>query len=168
MTTSFALALLLGLQDNPEEKELARFITFAVFEGLFEDGAEADVVEAVSNDNFKQLFIPKCPLCLPVLHAFRVMAAAPKPLLFDGRGKGLPKEVLNALRSADLSARKKGLEALVKRYVDRRFERLKMSDEEQTRLRGLMEAGRKKAMGFNTLQPGDFCPSCDGAAQPPK
>lgn len=145
MTTTWALALLLALQDGPEEKEVARFITFAVFEGLYEDGAEADVVKNVAQDPWK-LFIPKCPLCLPMRHAFSMMANAPAPLLFDGRGKGLPKDTLDALRSADLATRKKGLEALVKRYVDRRFERLRMPDVEKARLRGLMDIGRKKAI----------------------
>jgi hypothetical protein len=53
----------------------------------------------------------------------------------------------------------------VKRYVERRFERLKMTDEEKTRLRALIERGRKAGMSYKSLPAGDFCPSCDGASK---
>lgn len=167
-----ALAVLLAVQQKDplsglHDKELTRFLTMAVFEGLFEDGAEADVVKKVAADNW-ELFIAKCPLCHPVKHAFEMMAAAPGPDLYDGRGSGLPQDILARLRAADLPTRKKGLEALVKRYVDRRFERMKMSDVDQARLRRLMEEGRKRGMTYKSLPAGDFCPSCDGAAKPVK
>lgn len=159
----------LALQNDPakglHDPEVTRFLTLAVFEGLFEDGAEADVVKAVASDRH-QLFIAKCPICHPVKHAFEMIAAAPPPDLYNGRGAGLPKDLLAQLRSSDLPTRKRGLEALVKRYIDRRFERVKMSEAERVRLRRRMEDGREKGMSYAGLKPGGFCPSCDGAAKP--
>ena len=160
----FEAALILAVQDFAEEKELARFLTPAVFEGLWEDGAQAEVVNALAKDNFK-LFVPKCPVCMPVLHACRILAAAPPPLMYDARGPGLPTEIVAQLMAADLPTRKKGLEVLVKRYVDRRFDRLKLTDVEKARLRALIEGGRKKGTSYMNPAPGDFCPSCDGAAK---
>jgi hypothetical protein len=159
-----ALAVLLSVQNGPEEKELARFLTLAVFDGLWEDGAEADVVKDLAKDDHP-VYIYKCPICMPVLHAFKMLAAAPPPPMYDGRGAGLPKEIVGALKAGDLPTRKKGFEALVKRYVERRFERLKMTDEEKTRLRALIERGRKAGMSYKSLPAGDFCPSCDGASK---
>lgn len=159
-----AFMALLAAQDFAEEKELARFLTPAVFDGLWEDGAQADVVKALASDNFK-LFIAKCPVCMPVLHACRILAAAPPPPMYDARGTGLPAEMVAQLKAVDLPTRKKGLEVLVKRYVDRRFERLKLSDAEKARLRFLIESGRKKGMSYANLPAGDFCPSCEGAAK---
>ena len=159
-----AIAVLLSVQNGPDEKEVARFLTLAIFDGLWEDGAEADVVKPLAKHD-DPIYIYKCPICMPVAHAFDIYASAPPPLIYDGRGPGLPPDVLAQLKAVDLPPRKKGLEALVKRYVDRRFERLKMSDEEKTRLRGLIEKGRKTGMTYKSPKPGDFCPSCEGASK---
>jgi len=158
------LLSLLALQDFADEKELARFLTPAVFDGLWEDGAQKEVVDALAKDTFK-IFVAKCPICMPVLHACRMLAAAPPPPMYDARGPGLPAEIVAQLKAVDLPTRKKGLEALVKRYVDRRFERMKLSDVEKARLLRLIEDGRKKGMSYAGLQPGDVCPSCEGAAK---
>lgn len=163
-------AVLLALQDNPQgqaEKERARFLTMAVFEGLWEDGIQADLLQALAKDNF-QLFVPKCPICLPVRHAFQILAAAPPPQIYDSRGPGLPPAIEAHLRAADLPTRKKGLMALVDRYVERRFERVKMTEEEKGRLKRLIQEGRKLGTSLMNPKAGDFCPSCEGAAKSAK
>ena len=171
MSTDCVVALLLmGLQGGPQaeaEKDRARFLTMAVLEGLWEDGAKPDLIQAIVKDPWS-VFVPKCPICMPVRHAFRILAAAPPPDMYDSRGPGLPAALEAQLRSVDIPTRKKGLMALVDRYVERRFERVKMSDEEKGRLRRLIEEGRKIGTGYMNPAPGDFCPSCEGAVKAAK
>lgn len=99
---------------------------------------------------------------------FQILAAAPPPELFDSRGPGLPAALEAQLRAADLPTRKKGLMALVDRYVERRFERVKMTDEQKGRLHRAILEGRKRGAGHLNPKAGDFCPSCEGAVKASK
>jgi hypothetical protein len=163
-----ALVALLAPQEQiSAEKERSRFLMMAVLEGLWEDGAKPDLIQAIVKDPWS-VFVPKCPICMPVRHAFRILAAAPPPDMYDSRGPGLPAALEAQLRDVDVPTRKKGLMALVDRYVERRFERVKMSDEEKGRLRRLIAEGRKIGTGYMNPAPGDFCPSCEGAVKAAK
>lgn len=163
---SLILALLLQHKaTTADEKDRTVFLTMAVVEGLYVDGANPETVRLLAQDKW-QIFVPKCPICMPVRHAFEIAAAAPPPDMYDSRGNGLPAEIEAQLNAKELPTRKKGLEALVKRYVERRFALVKMTDVEQARMRRLLEEGRKSGTSMMNPAPGDFCPSCDGAGKP--
>ena len=140
-----------------------RFLFFAVFEGLWEDGADPALIKGIL-DKRSEHFVEKCPNCSPVAHAFKIYANS-TDTEYESRGSGLPKDLQDDLKSPDRTTRLKTLEKLVDRYVSRRFEQSRMSDEVTKQMRNRLQMGRKYAMGFLTETFGDFCPSCSGATK---
>src|SRR2546428_204151 len=112
--------------------DMHRFLFFAVFEGLWEDGANVALIKQVRLNPW-DLFIGKCPICNAVGQGFDVYSAAPRPLgeHVEGKGTGLPIEIASDLRSFQRDSRLRGLDHLVDRYVKRRFERIRMTDGER-------------------------------------
>src|SRR6266850_7031279 len=51
-----------------------RFLFHGVFEGLVEDGAQAEVVDRIL-DKKDEWFVPKCPICVSVHAAFRAYSS---------------------------------------------------------------------------------------------
>ncbi|HXX93531.1 MAG TPA: hypothetical protein VEN81_07850 [Planctomycetota bacterium] len=140
----------------------SRFLFLAVFEGLWEDGADPGVIQAILQKRWDH-FIPKCPICHPVSHAFGLYAKSEDVELYPSRGKGLPKELQDGLRSPERKERLTAILKLVERYVSRRFAQTKMSDEERTNMRQWLWMGRKEGLSMKGGGFGDFCPSCSGA-----
>ena len=116
-----------------------RTIFFAVLEGLYEDG--------VTNEDLARILLPEkgkkwpmhfvygCPLCMPALDAFRTYAKRPelhyKLVENDTFGRGLGKEVSRALASEEFKVRYGAIQKLIERWVKRRLELQRLSDEER-------------------------------------
>jgi hypothetical protein len=158
------------------DHDRTRFLFHGVFEGLVEDGAQAEVVDRIlaRKDDW---FVPKCPICVSVHAAFRAYSSyardngwrSPRkdglPPFF---GNGFPKETLEALKSDDTKTRHQAFEKLVHKYVGQRFARLKMTQEERDRMQEALKIGMKegteamKRTKTEELFPAS-CPSCEGA-----
>lgn len=156
--------------------ERTRFLFHGVLEGLMEDGVQAEVVDRIL-DRRDDWFVPKCPICISVHAAFRAYSSYArdngwKSLRKDGLppwfGSGLPKETVDALKSDDIKTRHGALEKLVEKYVAQRFARLKMTQEETSRMREALATGMKEGQDAmkRTKSEERFpssCPSCEGA-----
>jgi hypothetical protein len=142
----------------------SRFLFLAVFEGLWEDGADSRVIQALLK-NPGDHFVAKCPICTPVSHAFLVYAKSEDVLGYASRGNGWPKAIQDELISPDRAIRLKALEKLVDRYVARRLESVRMSDEDKKSLESRLIMSKKLGMTYKDKGFGDFCPSCNGATK---
>jgi hypothetical protein len=157
----------------PSERKLTegdrtRFVYFAVLEGLWEEGADRPMPEALLNNPWK-VFVPKCPICMPVMEACRsYVKDIPRIVVADASGTGFPNEVKTGLKSSDRAAQLKALESMVQRYVSRRFDRTVMNPDERTGMTNLLLMGKKTGMTMKEQSFGDFCPSCNGATNPKK
>lgn len=156
--------------------ERTRFLFHGVFEGLVEDGAQAELVDRIL-DKKDEWFVPKCPICVSVHAAFRAYSSYArdngwKSPRKDGLppffGDGFPKETVEALKSDDTKTRHQAFEKLVHKYVGQRFARLKMTQEERDRMQEALKIGMKegteamKRTKTEELFPAS-CPSCEGA-----
>ena len=165
-----------------------RFVFYAVLEGLFEDGVQEEVTERIISmrpapppqdpkHKLPDLFVYGCPICLPSLDAFRTYALGPEILQWQkarrphrGFGNGLSREMVERFMSGNRDTRLRALEELTTRYLQRRFESARMTEEEKTQMRGLLERSRKQVMENIARNPRDpiyqgfdECPSCEGA-----
>lgn len=161
---------------------VGRTLFFAVLEGLYEDGADDEVVDRVlaldPQTSGPRHFVPGCPICVPTLDAFRVYRSrAP----FHGRkfetntfGPGLASDLRQHLLDADEKVFGAALQELVQRWTERRLALLRLTDEERARwsidlaerrklgMSVLLEARSNPAAGAYAAM--KSCPSCDGAA----
>lgn len=160
------LALMAFVQANPRPANPAEFLRKAVVEGLKEDGADpAFVKERIADKG--ELFVLKCRICDSVRKGFTEYAYA-KPAE-PAKGKGIPMDIADDLKSATRVTRLKAVERLVDRYVSSHYERLKISAAERQAMNAALEDWKKEGMKMKELGPqkdfGDFCPSCNGAAK---
>ena len=149
----------------PSPADMHRFLLFAVFEGLWEDGADVTLIRTIRANPWTH-FVAKCPICDAVGQGMDVYAAAPRSLLNADRevkGIGLPAEIAAELKSETRETRLAGLEHLVERYVKRRFKCVRMTDEETRQMRRLLDEGWGAGMSAKEEKFGSFCPSCNGA-----
>lgn len=144
--------------------ERSRFLFLAVFEGLWEDGADPALLKPLL-ENHRLHFVPKCPICTPVAHAMDVYVGSGDSPYWESRGEVFPEALARALRSSDREARLRGLRDLASRYVARRFERIRIPPAEKQRLRELIAEGEKEGMALLDPGFGTTCPSCSGATR---
>lgn len=161
-----ALLLLCLLTVAPTDSKLTkddrtRFLITAVYEGLLEDGPEASVLEPIVK-NSDQYFVAKCPICWPVIDG---LAAYLSPRMYPLSGSGFPEQIRIGLRSPERAARLKAIEAMVDRYVARKFERTVMTAEDKTAMKNLLLMGKKEGTTMKQASFGEFCPSCTGACK---
>jgi hypothetical protein len=115
-------------------------VFFAVLEGLYADGVSAEAVDAVVGrkasggaPELKATFVIECPLCHPVYEAFR--AYQQRPAFAGGKrdtfGKGLSPSLESGLRSKGLIARQRALQVVVRQWVGRRLELMRLSPAEK-------------------------------------
>ena len=147
-----------------------RFLFAAVIEGLAEDGFDPVLAGAIA-ENPKKWFVPDCPVCEPVLLAFRSYVTSCDRWWLKGdswNGCRLEMTVVEALKSDDTPARHKAFEGLIQKYVGRRFERFRMTAGQKDRLQESLKIGMKEGLerlkesGSEDLFPSS-CPSCEGA-----
>ncbi|MCK6482142.1 MAG: hypothetical protein L6R43_18940, partial [Planctomycetes bacterium] len=142
-----------------------------------EDGVPDTAVEMVlqkdAGGRYRN-FVYACPVCTPVLEAFRAYALR-KEYQYGRKGDAYRADaVAEAVRPAvarledgDIRARGAALQSLVERAVSRGMERRRLAGEERSRLQEALKIGMKR--GTESLRSGaspgfahDACPSCDG------
>ena len=177
MKTTLALIVLAGVSasaviQEPEVRPVdrTRFLFLAVIEGLAEDGFDPKLAGEIG-DNARLWFIKSCPICDSVLMAFNAYKASCDSWRMESEpwnGSRVPKETMAGLRHADTATRHKAFEGLVSKYVDARFERMKMTQEARERMRESIKVGMGEGLkllklsGSEELFPAS-CPSCEGA-----
>jgi hypothetical protein len=134
--------------------DLRRELFFAVLEGLYEDGVENDVVDALLQPDPEtgspMSFVWGCPICMPSFDALRLYRARPRltdKLERDTFGPGLAPVVRERLLSSSFEERQRALEPLVRSWVERRMARLRLDDAERAIWRREIETRAKDGMG---------------------
>ncbi len=167
-----------------------RLIYHAVLEGAFEDGVGNDDVERIllrgAGGQGFQHFIYACPLCMPTINALQTYRQrapifgykiAGNEAAENTYGPGLSAEQRVQLRSPDLAPRLTVVNQLVRRWVERRLARQRLTPDERKAVQAQLEAGRKQGMemlkkfktegGMNFGAPGyeklEECAVCNGA-----
>jgi hypothetical protein len=155
-------------------------IFFAVLEGLYHDGVSNEVVDRIvvidDQTKYPANFVWGCPACMPAYEAFRTYRARTAfndKLGRDTFGPGLPPEVVAELEAVDLAVSQAALEELIRGWVSRRMDELRLTPEERETWKEEMAELRKKGMGFlQQYQRGGLggsyagmktCPICEGA-----
>jgi hypothetical protein len=161
------------------DPSLDRFLFFATLEGLCEDSMPDDAVKAALEKDAKgryRNFVYACPVCSPVVEAFRAYAMRWE-FYFSRKGDPLTPwtgadnpspvaDIAARLAGADPGARGAALHDFVGRCVERRLERLRLTPEETARWRQWFAEARKKGMAALPRSEGfqhKSCPSCDGS-----
>lgn len=135
-------------------EETSRTLFFAVLEGLYEDGVDNYVVDAVTRvdlqNGYPELFVYACPICTPVYDAFleyrnRVPFYARK-VEADSFGEGLPQALRERLSAPDRDTRWKALNELVQGYIERRLDAMRLTEEERQSWSSQLADGRKQGM----------------------
>jgi hypothetical protein len=147
-----------------------RFLFAAVIEGLTEDGFDPKLAGEIG-DNGHFWFVKSCPICEPVLLAFRAYKSSCDSWRMKSEpwaGSRVPTGTMEALRSPDTSTRHKAFESLVSKYVTARFERVKMTEEARNRMQESLKMGLKEGLTYLKKSGGEelfpaSCPSCEGA-----
>jgi len=158
-------------QTKPRRMAVGEFLREAVVDGLKEDAADRTWVKERIADQ-RTLFVLKCPICDPIREGFAVYGnSQPKETPVDpAGGKGVPKDIIDDLKTSVRLTQLKALERLIDRYVSLHYKRLNMTAEERQAMHAALEDGKKQGMEMKDLGPqkkdfGDFCPSCNGAAK---
>jgi hypothetical protein len=166
MSRLLLLLLLAGCSAPPapavSDEDRSRFLLMAVLEGLWADGPDPALLQPLL-DKPRDHFVPKCPLCTPVAHAIRMYVESPDVPVYGARGNAFPRELADGLKSSDRAARVRALEAMVARYVDRRFAR--MTPGEQIEMKKYLNVGKQDGMALMEPEFGRACPSCSGATR---
>jgi len=150
-----------------ENADRSRFLVVAVFEGLLEDGPDPTLFEPLLR-NPDQWFVEKCPICWPVHDGIQAYVTTLPKMVYPAAGAGFPEDLPAALKSEDRKVRLKGIESLVDRYVQRRFDRTVMTAADRESMKNLLLMGKKYGTTVKQDSFGDFCPSCNGATFPKK
>ena len=165
-----------GAAIEPAGAACDRFLFFAVLEGACEDALPDAAVKVILEKDGKghyRHFVVGCPVCSPVVEGLRAYGMRDE-FYYSRKGDPLVAEVSPApvaalaARLADGEPRSRGaaLRDLVERWVNRRMDRLRLTEPERAEWRQAMQIGRKKGMGALPASEGfehGSCPSCDGA-----
>ena len=128
-----------------QNQELCQFVFFAVLEGLYRDGIQNEVVDAIigelaekETDKVKTHFVFRCELCHATYEAFR--AYRNRPAFIDAKsqttfGKGTDLKILEELRSEDARTRVYAMGRLVRPWIMHRIEETRRTDEEKTAMK---------------------------------
>jgi hypothetical protein len=161
-------AMLALAQAKPDRKfdnvDRTRFLVVAVFEGLLEDGADVALLAPLLKDPDKY-FVVKCPVCWPVIDGMKTYIKLRENMSYPSEGSGFPEDLKAGLKSPDRAARLKAIEALVDRYVSRRFETTVMTAGEKEQIKSLLIMAKKYGTTIKPESFGSFCPSCNGATK---
>ena len=158
----FALALCLPLsaQEKPEpdaaksnlewqKEEMCQFVFFAVLEGLYRDGVQNEIVDAIIGDKIakkenkvKTHFVFRCKLCHATYEAFRTYRNRPAFMQTKGAstfGKGANLALLKQLGSKDARTRIYSMGALVRPWIMHRIKETRKTPEEKTAMKKRFE-----------------------------
>ena len=121
---------------------LCQFVFFAVLEGLYRDGIQNEIVDAIigvgvekERDKVKTHFVFRCELCHATYEAFR--AYRKRPTFMDAKGastfgKGTDLKLLKDLRSKDARKRIYSMGGLIRPWIMHRIEETRKTPEEKS------------------------------------
>lgn len=153
--------------DALSEEERSRFVFFAVLETCIEDNLPKEALDRIltrGKDNERVNFIPKCPICHPVLDAFVVYASADTTWTYTVKDR-IAEDLLAQIKSKSPEECQAGLKRYVERAIQKRYRTLRMTDTERNRMETAIRAGMKEGLKRIELRPEmKDCPSCRGAS----
>ena len=124
-----------------QEDPLCQFVFFAVLEGLYRDGVQNEVVDAILAADVKSLdakvkhsFVFKCELCHAVYEAFNLYRARPAFANTEGKvsfGKGVDLKILKDLEGDKVRNRVYAMGSLIRPWIQHRVEATRMTDAEK-------------------------------------
>ena len=128
-----------------QNDEMCQFVFFAVLEGLYRDGVQNEIVDAIiggkvekKEDKVKTHFVFRCELCHATYEAFR--AYRNRPAFTDAKGastfgKGADLKLLKDLSSKDARTRVYTMGALVRPWIMHRIEQTRKTPAEKTAMK---------------------------------
>ena len=128
-----------------QKEEMCQFVFFAVLEGLYRDGIQNEIVDAIIGDKIekkenkvKTHFVFRCKLCHATYEAFRTYRNRPAFMQTKGAstfGKGASLDLLKKLRSKDARTRIYAMGALVRPWIMHRIKETRKTPEEKTAMK---------------------------------
>ncbi|MBI3858032.1 MAG: hypothetical protein HY293_20320 [Planctomycetes bacterium] len=142
-----------------------KFLLSALFDGLLEDFPDPAIFQPILKEEDKY-FVAKCLICWPVTDGLKAYLKARESWRYPSENVSkFPQEIKDGLTNPDRAARLKAIEAMVERYVARRFETSGMTSGEKQSMKSWLIMGKKYGMSVKEESFGDFCPSCNGATK---
>ena len=141
-----------------QNDEMCQFVFFAVLEGLYRDGIQNEVVDAIigdlvekEEDKVKTHFIFRCELCHATYEAFRAYRS--RPAFMDTKeqntfGKGIDLKILKVLRGKDVPGRVYAMGGLVRPWIMHRIEETRKTPEEKTAMKEKFEEFAREGNGL--------------------
>jgi hypothetical protein len=162
-----------------------RFIYYAVTEGCYEDGIATTNIDQIllwnTNTGYAH-FVYACPICMPTIHALDAYRSRPKHLFgmktsATTFGPGLSAEQIKKLYSDRPAEHLEVINALMKSWITRRMDKLRLTDTERAQLndnlKKMREEGMKMLRSSSQQRPEQFkmsafaevkqCAVCNGA-----
>jgi len=157
---ALGLCLPLLAQDKPkidtakknvewQKEEMCQFVFFAVLEGLYRDGVQNEIIDAIigekivnKDDKVKTHFVFRCKLCHATYEAFRTYRNRPAFMQAKGAstfGKGADLALLKNLRSKDARTRIYAMGAMVRPWIMHRIKETRKTPEEKTAMKKQFE-----------------------------
>ena len=128
-----------------QKEEMCQFVFFAVLEGLYRDGIQNEIVDAIIGDKIvkkenkvKTHFVFRCKLCHATYEAFRTYRNRPAFMQTKGAstfGNGVDLNRLKKLRSNDARTRIYAMGALVRPWIMHRIKETRKTPEEKTAMK---------------------------------
>ena len=132
-----------------QKEEMCQFVFFAVLEGLYRDGIQNEIVDAIIGEKIvkkenkvKTHFVFRCKLCHATYEAFRTYRNRPAFMQTKGAstfGKGVDLNGLKKLRSNDARTRIYAMGALVRPWIMHRIKETRKTPEEKTAMKKQFE-----------------------------
>ncbi|NNE92968.1 MAG: hypothetical protein HKN23_15090 [Verrucomicrobiales bacterium] len=141
--------------------ETKTFIFHSILEGLYEDGVSTEDVEQIllrRDDEEYFHFIYSCPVCTASIWAFEAYRHRPEKLHAVKSGDstfgwGLEKKIRDGLHSDDVKQRLTAINTLIGRWIDRRMDSLRLTEDERAELAEKLEERREYGLGMlNTFR----------------
>ena len=128
-----------------QKEEMCQFVFFAVLEGLYRDGIQNEIVDAIIGEKIvkkenrvKTHFVFRCKLCHATYEAFRTYRNRPAFMQTKGAstfGNGVDLNRLKKLRSNDARTRIYAMGALVRPWIMHRIKETRKTAEEKTAMK---------------------------------
>ena len=128
-----------------QKEEMCQFVFFAVLEGLYRDGIQNEIVDAIIGEKIvkkenkvKTHFVFRCKLCHATYEAFRTYRNRPAFMQTKGAstfGNGVDLNRLKKLRSNDARTRIYAMGALVRPWIMHRIKETRKTPEEKTAMK---------------------------------
>lgn len=128
-----------------QNDETCQFVFFAVLEGLYRDGIQNEIVDAIigekvdkKENKIKTHFVFRCELCHATYEAFRTYRNRPAFLDAKGAstfGKGADLKLLKELQSKDARTRIYSMGRLIRPWIMQRIEETRKTPAEKTAMK---------------------------------